>query len=215
MPKSTFSPGSFILNNYRQALAIIREEGEKLNVLSTQLGVGPGDFERFTALEQEYLKNLQNEPPEVAHIVEYMEALDRLAKAKYDCLDDASTATDGFNRSASDDALAQVQKLDYYIREKGYQAKEIQKTRARCTTSYTRFLGVQEQVLRIEEAYGIVERWTPMSPEYQEALITLNEQHYRRAVDSLERLIIQRLFELAKLGMSGVGMTHLSCFLHT
>jgi hypothetical protein len=53
-------------------------------MLSTHLGVGPEDFERFIALEQEYLKDLQNEPPEVAHIVEYMEALDCLDKAKYD-----------------------------------------------------------------------------------------------------------------------------------
>jgi hypothetical protein len=53
-----------------------------------------------------------------------------------------------------------------------------------------------------------------MSPEYQEALVTLNERRYRRAVDSLERLVIQRLFELAKLGMSGVGKMYFSGLLH-
>ena len=44
-----------------------------------------------------------------------------------------------------------------------------------------------------------------MSPEYQDALITMNERRYRCAVDSLERLVVQRLLELTKLGMSGVG----------
>jgi hypothetical protein len=117
--------------------------------------------------------------------------------------------TDSLFRSASDHALREVQNLDAYIVRDGIQAKEIRKIRARCTSSYNRYLAVHEQVLRIEEVYGILQRWTPMSPEYQEALITLNERRYRRAVDSLERLVIQRLFELAKLGMSGVGTTYL------
>ena len=51
-------------------------------MLSAHLGVGPEDFERFTILEQEYLKDLQTEPQEIAHIVEYMEALERLDKAR-------------------------------------------------------------------------------------------------------------------------------------
>jgi hypothetical protein len=68
LPKWIFSVGSFIFNNYRQALTIIREEGEKLKVLSAHLRVGPEDFERFTVLEQEYLNDLQTEQPEVAHI---------------------------------------------------------------------------------------------------------------------------------------------------
>jgi hypothetical protein len=42
--------------------------------------------------------------------------------------------------------------------------------------------------------------------EYKEALTMVNEQEYRRALDNLERLVIQCLFELAKLGMSGIGV---------
>jgi bifunctional ADP-heptose synthase (sugar kinase/adenylyltransferase) len=101
--------------------------------------------------------------------------------------------------------LHEVRKLDIYIVRDGIQKSEIRKIRARATTSYSRFLAVNEQVLRIEETYGIQDRWTPMSPEYQDALITMNERRYRRAVDSLERLVVQRLLELTKLGMSGVG----------
>lgn len=33
----------------------------------------------------------------------------------------------------------------------------------------------------------------------------MNERQYRRALDSLELLVVQRLFELTKLGMSGTG----------
>jgi len=45
----------------------------------------------------------------------------------------------------------------------------------------------------------------PESPEYKAALCLLHEQKYRRALDNLERLVVQRFFELMKLGMSGVG----------
>jgi hypothetical protein len=107
--------------------------------------------------------------------------------------------------------LREVRNLDTYIVRGQIQGKEIRNIRARCTTTYNRYLAVHEQVLRIEETYGIQERWTPTSVEYQEALVTLHERRYRRAVDSLERLVIQRLFELAKLGMSGVGKAYPSC----
>jgi len=48
-------------------------------------------------------------------------------------------------------------------------------------------------------------RWTPESPAYKEAEKLLVERNYRRAVDNLEWLVVQRLFELTKLGMNGVG----------
>ncbi|KAH9918796.1 uncharacterized protein B0H18DRAFT_882567 [Fomitopsis serialis] len=37
------------------------------------------------------------------------------------------------------------------------------------------------------------------------AVSELNERKYRRVLDNLERLVVQRLFELTKLGMSGIG----------
>ena len=48
--------------------------------------------------------------------------------------------------------------------------------------------------------------WTPDSPEYNDALLHFTQRKYRRAVDKLECLVVQRLFEMTKLGMSGVGM---------
>lgn len=48
-------------------------------------------------------------------------------------------------------------------------------------------------------------RWTPDSSEYKEASKLLSEQKYLKAVDGLERLVIQRLQETAKLGMARIG----------
>jgi len=67
-------------------------------------------------------------------------------------------------------------------------------------------MAANEEVLRLEEEYQIETRWATDSPEYQEALVLMNERKYRRGLDSLELLVVQRLFELTKLGMNGEGV---------
>jgi len=60
-------------------------------------------------------------------------------------------------------------------------------------------------VLRYEEEHSIEHRWERDSDAYKATETLLVERSYRRAVDNLERLVVQRLFELTKLGMNGVG----------
>ena len=48
--------------------------------------------------------------------------------------------------------------------------------------------------------------------EYQDGLVIVHERKYRRAVDDLERLVVQRLFEMNKLGMNGIGTLIRSIF---
>jgi hypothetical protein len=43
------------------------------------------------------------------------------------------------------------------------------------------------------------------SPEYKHYQDEAHLLEYRSALDELERLVVQRLFELSKLGMSGTG----------
>lgn len=58
---------------------------------------------------------------------------------------------------------------------------------------------------RFEEEHSIETRWTPSSQEYNDALVIVSQRTYRKALDTLERLFVQRLLELTKLGMNGVG----------
>ena len=62
----------------------------------------------------------------------------------------------------------------------------------------------------MREEHGIDVRWVPDSDIYKETQNLLIEQSYQRAVNNLERLVVQQLFELTKLGMNGVGMTTLA-----
>lgn len=96
-------------------------------------------------------------------------------------------------------------RLDYNIIHHGYTRKQIADVKTRYRTTYTRWLAYNEEVCRFEEDNHIETRWTPASPEYKDALKVVGQRTYRKALDHLERLCVQRLLELTKLGMNGVG----------
>jgi len=55
---------------------------------------------------------------------------------------------------------------------------------------------------------GLDTRWTPATPEYQDALRYSTTQKYHQVLDKLQKLVVQRLFELQKLNLSSTG----ACF---
>lgn len=76
-------------------------------------------------------------------------------------------------------------------------------TKAR--TAQLRWETIHEDVLQREEELDVELRWLPGQKPYEDALKELSHRKYQQALDKLERLIVQRLFELTKLGMSGTG----------
>ncbi len=48
-------------------------------------------------------------------------------------------------------------------------------------------------------------RWEPHFKEYKEMLSYAREREYHRALDNLQKLVVQRLFELQKLNLAGTG----------
>lgn len=89
--------------------------------------------------------------------------------------------------------------------DRGYTGKQITRITTQYRTTFERWLAKKEEVLRYEEEHDIITRWAPTSQEYLDALVVVRERKYRRAIDNLERLVVQRLFEMTKLGQSGVG----------
>lgn len=106
----------------------------------------------------------------------------------------------------SSKAKVDFDNLDHAIIHRGITKKAITAIKTRYMTTHKCWMAVNEDVCRIEQILGIEHRWTPDSAEYTAALTVLHEQKYRRALDHLERLVVQCLFELTKLGMSGIGM---------
>jgi hypothetical protein len=62
-----------------------------------------------------------------------------------------------------------------------------------------------KQVIQLEVDMGIERRWDPSSSEYLETLGYMSTRTYQRALEELQRLVIQRLFELHKMNISATG----------
>jgi hypothetical protein len=83
----------------------------------------------------------------------------------------------------------------------------INQARKRIDAAYASVQHGEQYVFTLEKQRGIADRWEPGSSEFQHYEEEAQLQDYRAALDELERLVVQRLFELSKLGMSGTG-TH-------
>jgi hypothetical protein len=73
------------------------------------------------------------------------------------------------------------------------------------TTAHNRVTRAEDQVSRLESQIGITERWTIDSADYSRVKAFITNRKYLRAIDSLEALVVQRLFELTKMNHSGTG----------
>ncbi|CDO74657.1 hypothetical protein BN946_scf184832.g1, partial [Trametes cinnabarina] len=181
--------GKFIYNNYRQALQIIDEGERVLDVLKRDLHLSAADYERYLREERKYLHSLKSEPPEVSLRGEYVEALQELEQ----------------EQRKDTTAIATYQKLDYLIIKEGIDGRQIRAIEREYRFAQVRLQRAEEKVHRLEEQLDIDARWSPSSAEYKQAATEMALRRYRRALDHLERLVIQRLFELKKLGMNGIG----------
>ncbi|KAJ3499863.1 hypothetical protein NLJ89_g10044 [Agrocybe chaxingu] len=181
--------GNFIYQKYRQALEKISIETPHLAALSIKRGLTGADYERFLESERKYLAELCEEPESVQDTADYMELLFDLDKLK----------------QTSEDAARMWKKRDRLIIEQGYTGAQITKIDTRYRTTFQKWFAKNEQVLRYEEEHNIPIRWAPTSQEYEDGAKLVRERKYRRALDELERLVVQRLFEMTKLGQNGVG----------
>ena len=61
----------------------------------------------------------------------------------------------------------------------------------------------------LERTLRVVERWTCEQPEWHAAVVMVGKRRYQRCLDSLEGLIVSRMFELTKMNLSQTGMCSL------
>ena len=82
--------------------------------------------------------------------------------------------------------------------------RKLETERRQANARYDR---IEYEVLKMEYMLGIPpeKRWTPCDTKYIAALKHIAERKYRKALTNLQRLVIQRLFELHKLNLSQTG----------
>jgi hypothetical protein len=68
-----------------------------------------------------------------------------------------------------------------------------------------------ERVQELEEALEIEERWTTTSPKWTATVNEIKQRKYQLALDALELLIVERIFELTKMNQSQTGEGIQSC----
>ncbi|PPQ92117.1 LOW QUALITY PROTEIN: hypothetical protein CVT25_007973 [Psilocybe cyanescens] len=197
--------GNSIYKNYCQALERIAIDTPHLVELSTKLNVGAADYKGYLKSEREYLAGLCTEPAEEQMKAEYVELLfnlDLLRSVEYFSSIISFLTID---IQKSDAAKARFNNCNHLMIEEGYTGKQITQITTQYCTTFQCWTAKNKKVLRYEDKHNIPIQWTPTMQEYEEAFVILCEQKYCRALDNLERLVVQHLFKMKKLGMSGVG----------
>jgi len=77
--------------------------------------------------------------------------------------------------------------------------------RQRIDSTYAKLQNSEAYVFSLEAQLGIEKRWDEQSPEYKKYKEQVVIRDYLNALGELKRLVVMRLFELSKLGMSGTG----------
>ncbi|TCD61105.1 hypothetical protein EIP91_009022 [Steccherinum ochraceum] len=201
------SAGLMLYNNYVQALCIIEDEGLAVEQAMAEMLVTEDDLVRFIEEEREYVTSLGKESSYDIHAVTYVETLQEYRKIQASSQNAHSrflnTIPEDYSARPASGSSSQV-------------SRDISETRKREVdrrVQSARLLNFEQQLAEMEVAMGISRRWDPSDPDYVAALTYSCEREYHQAVDELQRLVVQRLFELQKLNLCGTGYrvrTHLA-----
>ncbi|KAI0734100.1 hypothetical protein BC629DRAFT_526102 [Irpex lacteus] len=181
--------GTFILNNYKQALSIIRQDGAALANISRKIGTTTEDYVQFLKDEKTYLQGLKTEPEETSLRIEYLMALQELDEAE-------------LRVSA---ASAEQKQMAVDIATKQLRGAAITAIKNRYRHAWKRLEESAAHVAALENRMSIQERWKPTDDAYREAESELAMRRYRIALDKLEFLVVQRILELSKISMGNVA----------
>ncbi|RDX46383.1 hypothetical protein OH76DRAFT_1356170 [Lentinus brumalis] len=199
--------GLMLYNNYRQALQIIEEKTPMLHEAMSALQITEADLEKYRAEEREYFSSLRDEDPEDLRDVLYVEALRELEElrdtsARY--YDRTARAADAAAKAGSGPALT------FLTPTSGPTTYDADLSATRKLETRRRYLRdrvdqLTADVNEIEVRFGIEKRWEPMDEKYLKAVKYIATRTYQRALGRLQRLVIQRLFELHKMNIAQTG----------
>ncbi|GBE85813.1 hypothetical protein SCP_0803350 [Sparassis crispa] len=209
------SLGNFLYNNYRQALDILNNDAQVLDEAVHSLGIGDGDLDKWQKEETEYFSVLGQEPEWDVHAVAYVELLQEHYALETRHVDTTSlflTSTPADYEFLPPPTCPSPSRIYNH---------ELSQTR-RLETQRRHIAERRQQVLRdviaMEVHMGIVNRWQTTSTEYIETLQYVKLREYHRALDNLQRLVVQRLFELHNLNLAQTAYrvhTHMAKSLQT
>ncbi|KAH9853147.1 hypothetical protein C2E23DRAFT_729387, partial [Lenzites betulinus] len=192
--------GKMLYDNYRQALSIVREQGIVVAEAMNSLALTPEDLVKFATEERVYVGSLGKESVGDLHEIAYVEALEELR--------DVSLQLSRTNRRfLAADGRPEVIFMAPNTGPTNYEAET---SRTRKIETDRRYLDARRKVLMLEVAnlevhLGIKHSWQPGDAEYIRVAQYIATRKYQRALSNLQRLVVQRLFELHKMNISQTG----------
>ncbi|QRV97834.1 hypothetical protein RhiJN_25853 [Ceratobasidium sp. AG-Ba] len=180
------SSGQFLFRNYLQACSVVRACTTRIESFPLDSQVSDEEVDLLIKAEQDFLTSLKTEPVLDSLRVEYVNQLQTLALAEHNYKQAWGVQPHSLNT------------LDLSV------AASSRIMQQRRSTQH-RWIMASTAVERLEVELDIPVRWTPSTPEYVQTLKHSQEQKYRAAVDQLELLVLQRLFELSRLNIGGIG----------
>ncbi|KAG9079898.1 hypothetical protein FS749_008194 [Ceratobasidium sp. UAMH 11750] len=182
------SIGRFLYDNYMQASSVVAEYTAHIHSLPPDAQVADEEVESLVYAELKYLTDLKDAPTRDAQKVEYVTQLQTLAfaEAGFEKVWGASSSV-----VASSDAAQFPTKSDLLAAQR--------------RSAQQRLNNILTVVERLESELEITQRWTRSMVEYIEASKYAKERKYRLALDRLQQLLLQRLLELARLNIAGIG----------
>ncbi|KAF8168860.1 hypothetical protein K438DRAFT_1615960 [Mycena galopus ATCC 62051] len=186
---------TFLVNNYKQAVGILNIE-KTVKYAMAQAGVTEEMMEACLEEEKVYLDGLSVEPVEETDHMEYYQQLVNLADRR--CLTAFRCPLCHCLLSQNLAATCATKFKDVFA--EGSTANGT--TRRHAKENYDRAV---ETVQTTEHRLSIEVKWTTEDPEWIQAAELVTMRRYRRAIDTLEGLVVKRILELTKVNQSGLA----------
>ncbi|KZP13689.1 hypothetical protein FIBSPDRAFT_913015 [Athelia psychrophila] len=176
---------TYIEMMYKKALGILKDYPAALVLSKAALGItGTPPFKDWLVEEKSYLQSLKKEPPQETLAMEYHQRVTHL----WHC----------------DTLLQAVRSIGFHPTDPMArdQTNVIESRRCHAIKNHeTTTVHVQN----LELCLGIQTRWTAQSAEYLDMGRVVSMRNYQHALDTVEGLVVARLFELGSMNRAGMG----------
>ncbi|KAJ7663692.1 hypothetical protein B0H14DRAFT_3102631 [Mycena olivaceomarginata] len=181
----------FLCDNYKQALGILKTEHKIRQFMAKEEIANYQVFHDWLEEEKAFLLGLQEESKDQTETLE-MEYVQKLVN-----LDTSRFSSAKYVVLATEARKAQGDNTTY---TPGTSKAELARRRGKEKVEHD-----LEAVQELEERLGIVDRWTTESEKWQSTVGEIKKRKYQLALNSVEHLIVQRIFELTKVNQSQTG----------
>ncbi|KAJ7869745.1 hypothetical protein B0H14DRAFT_3083932 [Mycena olivaceomarginata] len=186
----------FLCGNYRQALTILKTEDALRTWMRHERVDSVDRFHEWLAEEKTYLEGLKDSAKTNEETLE-MEYVQKLVNLSASHADKQSAGRARYRVAAAEARHARGSDGTYTL---GVSKED--RARRRAQEKVEKDLGHVEE---LEETLDIVERWTTESAKWGATVEEIKRRKYTVALDALELLIVERIFELTKMNQSQTG----------